>query len=76
MLIPGSPSDAARPGMTDNTATPASRIQRGAVRDRLFRGATVLSGATVFGLVLGILTALAVGASLALQKFGAGFLTS
>jgi len=76
MLIPGSPSDSARPGMTDSTATPASRIQRGAVRDRLFRNATVLSGATVFGLVLGILTALAVGASLALQKFGAGFLTS
>ncbi len=46
------------------------------VRDRLFRGATLCSSAAVFTLVLAIIVSLAVGASLALQKFGLGFVGS
>ena len=60
--------------MMDTSTT--THLKRDRVRDSLFRGATRLSAATVFGLVMAIVIALAFGASLAFQKFGAGFLVS
>ncbi len=55
---------------------PASHLERDRVRDNVFRGASMVSAAAVFGLVLALVVVLALGASLAVQTFGAGFLTS
>jgi phosphate transport system permease protein len=76
MLTPPASSSGDRPAVPDDTVTATSRLERDVVRDRLFRGTTKISGALVFGLVLSVLVALTMGASLALRKFGFGFLTS
>ena len=76
MLTSPATSSADRPAVPDATVTATSRLARDVVRDRLFRGTTKVSGALVFGMVLAILVTLALGASLALRKFGFGFLTS
>jgi len=76
MLTPSAHSGVTRSELADTIPAAAARIKRGEVRDGLFRGATVLSGALVFGLVLAIMAALVIGANLALHKFGPGFLVS
>lgn len=54
----------------------AARMQRGAMLDRIFRGATRLFAIFVLAVVIGIVISLLVGAYPALKKFGFGFLTS
>lgn len=55
---------------------PGWRGGRDRAHDLLLHGLTMLCAAAVFALVAGIITALAVGASLALKTFGAGFLVN
>ena len=57
-------------------APTVGHMQRGAVLDRLFRGATRFFAGMVLVVMIGIMVSLIIGAWPALQKFGIGFLGS
>jgi phosphate transport system permease protein len=59
--------------MSAENTIPAAR---NALADKMFRSGTMVSAGIVFGAVVGILVALAIGAAPALHKFGLGFLGS
>jgi phosphate transport system permease protein len=76
MLTRPERSASARPVVAEETGTSTSHLRRAGLRDKLFRGSTQVSAATVFLLVLAIVLSLAFGASLAFRKFGFGFFVS
>ncbi|MGA7802848.1 MAG: phosphate ABC transporter permease subunit PstC [Gammaproteobacteria bacterium] len=57
-------------------AETTGRMRRGALLDRLFRGATRIFAGLVLVVIIGIMASLIIGAWPALHKFGVGFLWS